>query len=190
MVKTFTREPDRTEKFWQLVEQQHGKVLAFGIAKYVSSSTEINSKNLKQTSLFWGICYVTEYGIFFYHFPQNSMLGSLLGKKEDSSFCIGIAFEHIEQWQVPNPIPKSWLNRILKKQDSMLSLVGKGYEITLSEKLHSESRGNTNTLSLFKATEVTTKEESNNTHHVFFLDFQENNIINAIKSKVVDKEVR
>lgn len=180
------RAPDKSELFWQQVEHKHGTVLAFSLSQYTCTNTEVLKKTFSKQP-YWGICYGTEQGIYFHHFQQKNVIGSLLGQKTIAEFCFFISFDNIETWQFIFP-KKTTLLQYLKKQERRISIIGiaknsnESYSITKDD---SSSTVNKTPL------EHHLNSVLNKTYnHFFTLDFQEQDIIQLLRMQIAHKECK
>ena len=152
--------PDTTEQFWQLVEQHHGEVLAFSLARIISYTNDDILPNKQPKH--WGITYITRQGLYFHHFAKSTMLSNLFAKETHSNneFCIHISFDNIEYWH--NIAPTRSFFKLFQKDTAKLIIKGNAQIIK----------------SLSSPANATTTEHTQgivlNTvwKHAFFLDFQ------------------
>lgn len=165
--------PDKTEVFWQLVEEQHGAVRAFCLSQYYAN--ELVRGEDKKKNMYWGLSYITDKGFFFYHFPQQSMIESLMGKSVASDFCIGLIFENIQSWKYLAP-EKSFWKRLLVKKEVGLMLTGISMRYSLDHKGIDKDHNDTLTSILCR--------------HTFLLDLKTKQMVETLRSIIGDKEER
>lgn len=157
------------EVFWKLVEEKHGAVLSFGLAQYICPPIKEDGK-----LTYWGLCYITDTGIYFYHFPQKSLFDNLMGKKESSDFCVGIPLENVKSWRCLLPESKSFFQRIFKKQTVGLLIEGISKHYSLRDDMPQEKE--------------TSAYESVLSTHTFLLDFKAKEMMSVFRLMIGDKE--
>ena len=153
--------PDTAEQFWQDAEKTLGcKVLSFGLAQYMGGDTYRKHKNI------WGLIYISEIGVHFYHFPQQSwfIFGS---NKNQKDFSLELLFENILSWKRPQKV--SVIKKVLGKDDIPLTITARASQSSVADN--------------------TTDVIENAQEYMFKLDMRQEDILRSIQRYIENKEI-